>query len=71
MVVALIALLVISTVSSLQDGFDNHDDDFGWHDDFDGDFNKVNEQEFDNDQVEPLEAIHKLRKKYLFSSPKV
>ena len=64
MAVTLIALLVISNASSLHD-------DFGMLDGFDEDFNKIDEQGLDNDQVEPLEEIHKLRKKYLYSSPKV
>jgi len=64
MAVTLIALLVISNASSLHD-------DFGMLDGFDEDFNKIDEQELGNDQVEQLEAIHKLRKKYLYSSPKV
>jgi len=71
MAVALIALLVMSTASSLDDdsGLDDdidlhHRADFSFHEDLDQYSIESGEEESGNDQVEELRKITKPRTKY-------
>ena len=70
MAVALIALLVMSTASSLHDDSDLRDDidlhrvDYSLHEEDDQHLMKSGEEESGNDQVEELRKITKPRTKY-------